>query len=58
MVPWSCLLVVSTLLLTRACQQAEPTGTFVGRGVVKEVLPQERQVIVAHEDIPGFMEAQ
>jgi protein SCO1/2 len=25
--------------------------------VVKDVLPQERQVIIAHEDIPGFMQA-
>jgi protein SCO1 len=58
MAPWSCLLAVSAFLLTFfACQQAEPTGTFVGRGVVKGVLPQERQVIIAHEDIPGFMAA-
>ena len=45
------------LALAVACQRAEPTGTFVGQGVVKDVLPQERQVIIAHEDIPGFMEA-
>ena len=45
------------LALAVACQRAEPTGTFVGQGVVKDVLPQERQVIIAHEDIPGFMKA-
>jgi protein SCO1 len=45
------------LLLAVACQRTEPTGTFIGRGVVKDVLPQERQVIIAHEAIPGFMGA-
>jgi protein SCO1/2 len=44
-------------MLVVACQRAEPTGTFVGRGVVKDVLPHERQVIIAHDAIPGFMDA-
>ncbi len=54
---WSrfCLLLV--LLPAVACQRAEPTGTFVGQGVVKDILPKERQVIIAHEAIPGFMDA-
>jgi len=45
------------LALAVACQRTEPTGTFSGRGMVKDIRPQERQVIIAHEDIPGFMEA-
>jgi protein SCO1 len=45
------------LLLAAACQRTEPLGTFTGRGVIKDILPKERQVIIAHEDIPGFMEA-
>jgi protein SCO1 len=45
------------LWLALACQRTEPTGTFVGRGVVKDILPKDRQVIITHEDIPGFMEA-
>ncbi|MBI3302172.1 MAG: SCO family protein [Deltaproteobacteria bacterium] len=57
MMPYSRLVIVLAFLLAAACQRAEPTGTFVGRGVVKEVLPQERQVVIAHEDIPGFMKA-
>ena len=44
-------------LLAVACQRAEPTGTFIGRGVVKDVLPRERQVVIAHDAIPGFMGA-
>src|SRR5262245_2817471 len=54
---WSrgCALLVG--LLAVACQRAEPTGTFAGRGVVKDVLPRERQVVIAHEAIPGFMGA-
>jgi len=51
----SCALLV--LLLAVACQRTEPTGTFIGRGVVKDILPKDRQVIIAHEAIPGFMEA-
>ncbi len=50
-----CALLV--LLLAVACQRTEPTGTFIGRGVVKDILPKERQVIIAHEAIPGFMDA-
>jgi protein SCO1/2 len=54
---WSRFCAPLVLWLAVACQRTEPTGTFVGRGVVKDILPKERQVIIAHEDIPGFMEA-
>lgn len=54
---WSRFCAPLVLLLAVACQRTEPTGTFIGRGVVKDILLKERQVIIAHEDIPGFMEA-
>ena len=54
---WSRFGALLVLWLAVACQRTEPTGTFIGRGVVKDILPKERQVIIAHEDIPGFMEA-
>lgn len=48
---------VAVLFAAVACQSSEPTGTFVGRGVVKDIRPQARQVVIAHEAIPGFMDA-
>ena len=54
---WSRFCALLVLLLAVACQRTEPTGTFIGRGVVKDILPKERQVIIAHEAIPGFMDA-
>ena len=54
---WSRFCTLLVLLLAVACQRTEPTGTFIGRGVVKDILPKERQVIIAHEAIPGFMGA-
>jgi protein SCO1/2 len=54
---WSRFCTLLVLLLAAACQRTEPTGTFIGRGVVKDILPKERQVIIAHEAIPGFMGA-
>lgn len=54
---WSRFCALLVLLLAVACQRTEPTGTFVGQGVVKDILPKERQVIIAHEAIPGFMDA-
>jgi protein SCO1 len=54
---WSRFCTPLVLFLAVACQRAEPTGTFIGRGVVKDILPKDRQVIIAHEAIPGFMEA-
>lgn len=54
---WSRFYALLVLLLAVACQRTEPTGTFIGRGVVKDILPKERQVIIAHDAIPGFMEA-
>ena len=36
--------------------QAATTNYFV-RGVLKEVKQDERQLVIAHEEIPNFMEA-
>ncbi|MCS6925251.1 MAG: SCO family protein [Candidatus Binatia bacterium] len=49
--------MLTVLLSAVACQSTEPTSTFVGRGVVKDVRPQARQIVIAHEEIPGFMDA-
>src|SRR5262245_59228364 len=54
---WSRFCALLVLWLAIACQRTESTGTFIGRGVIKDILPKERQVIIAHEDIPGFMQA-
>ncbi|HEV8713580.1 MAG TPA: SCO family protein [Candidatus Binatia bacterium] len=54
---WSRFCALLVLLWAVACQRTEPTGTFIGRGVVKDILPKDRQVIIAHDAIPGFMEA-
>src|SRR5262249_10249164 len=54
---WSRFRALLVLLLALACQRTEPTGTFIGRGVVKDILPKEPQGIIAHEAMPGFMEA-
>ena len=54
---WSRFCALLILWLAVACQRTEPTGTFVGRGVIKDILLKDRQVIIAHEAIPGFMEA-
>jgi protein SCO1/2 len=53
---WCRRWTLAILLLAVACQSPDPTGTFVGRGVVKDIRPHERQVVIAHEAIPGFME--
>jgi len=42
------------LLLVVACGGGD---TWSGRGVVRDVLPEEGQVVIAHEDIAGLMPA-
>ena len=36
---------------------AKPPQTFEVKGVVQEVLPESKKVRIAHEKIPGYMEA-
>ena len=50
-------LSLSFLLLAVSCQPPAAPEKFVGRGVVQKVVPADRRVIIAHEDIPGFMRA-
>jgi Cu/Ag efflux protein CusF len=49
-------LSLSLLLFALSCQSPAPEK-FVGRGVVQKVIPADRRVIIAHDDIPGFMHA-
>ena len=42
--------------LVLACGPPRP-HVHEGRGFVREVLPEERQVVIEHEDIPGLMTA-
>jgi protein SCO1/2 len=54
---YSCkLLQCFLLLLALSCQPPAPEK-LVGRGVVQKVVPGDRRVVIAHEDIPGFMRA-
>lgn len=46
-----------SLLLALSCQPPAPPEKLVGRGVVQKVVPADRRVVIAHEDIPGFMQA-
>ena len=50
-------LFLSLLLLAWSCQPPAPPEKLVGRGVVQKVVPADRRVVIAHEDIPGFMPA-
>lgn len=50
-------LYLSLLVLTLSCQPPTPPEKLVGRGVVQKVVPADRRVVIAHEDIPGFMPA-
>jgi len=64
---WASLLVISLPLvfypeLSRAAQAAsipesEGTREFAVKGVVKKIEPENGRVIIAHEAIPGFMDA-
>ena len=42
---------------TVACRQQPESQSFTTRGVVKQVTPKDNRVLIAHEDIPGFMQA-
>ena len=54
---WPAFLILAFCgMLLSTPSQAGTTNYFV-RGIIKEVRPEERQLVIAHEDIPGFMEA-
>jgi Cu/Ag efflux protein CusF len=51
------LLLATALGLLLACGGGGQPGTYRGQGVVRDVKPEARQVVIEHEDIPGLMRA-
>jgi len=45
------------LLFVLACQPPAPPEKLVGQGVVQKIVTDDRRVVIAHENIPGFMAA-
>src|SRR2546427_4261745 len=45
------------LVFVLSCQPPVPPEKLVGRGVVQKVVAGDRRVVIAHDDIPGFMRA-
>lgn len=54
-----CLLVVGLLFVSwsMACQQQPEKQVFTAHGVVKNIIANGQGVRIAHDDIPGFMQA-
>ncbi|MBI3798002.1 MAG: copper-binding protein [Deltaproteobacteria bacterium] len=50
-------LSLSLILLALSCQPPTPPEKLVGQGIVQKVVPADRRVVIAHEDIPDFMRA-
>lgn len=48
---------LALLVFALSCQPPVPPETLVGRGVVQKVVASDRRVVIAHDDIPGFMRA-
>ena len=53
----SCLASLVLSLTCLSCQPPAQPETITGRGVVQKVVPADRRVVIAHDDIPGFMRA-
>ncbi len=49
--------LIWTLLISHGMAWAEATRDFTVRGVVRETKPAKSQLIVKHEEIPGYMDA-
>src|SRR5262245_4278487 len=49
------ILGFAAVLLPAACPAGQTN--YVVRGVVKEIRAGEHQLVIAHEEIPGFMDA-
>ena len=49
--------LIITLLLSHGIVWAEKTRDFTVRGVVRETRPAKSQLVVKHEEIPGYMDA-
>lgn len=51
------VLTAAWLLVLHGAVQAEKTRDFTVRGVVREAVPAKSQLVVKHEEIPGYMDA-
>lgn len=51
------LLPAALLAAAAGCGKAPAPKVYVVKGVVQEIHTETKEVVVAHEDIPGFMEA-
>ena len=51
------LLVIATLCATAACRQEPPPKEYQLTGQIISIKPESQEVLVKHEDIPGFMMA-
>ena len=50
-------LSLGLLFLVLSCQPPTPAEKLVGRGILQKVVPADRRLIIAHDDMPGFMRA-
>jgi protein SCO1/2 len=50
-------LLIAAFLASHAVAWAEETRNFTVRGVVREARPAKSQLVVKHEEIPGYMDA-
>lgn len=50
-------LLLAALLVSNGALRAEETRDYIVRGVVREARPAKSQLIVKHEEIPGYMDA-
>ncbi|MGL5017744.1 MAG: SCO family protein [Luteolibacter sp.] len=51
------IFLIAALLISQGLVRAEDTRDFTVRGVVRETRPAKSQLIVKHEEIPGYMDA-
>jgi protein SCO1 len=49
--------LIAALMISNGPARAEETRDFTVRGVVREAVPAKSQLIVKHEEIPGYMDA-
>jgi len=52
----STALQIALLVGVLSCQPPPPEK-LVGQGIVQKVVAEDRRVVIAHDDIPGFMKA-
>lgn len=51
------IFLIAALLVSHGLALAEETRDFTVRGVVRETRPAKSQLVVKHEEIPGYMDA-